>query len=49
MMRLHFDEQLHLLNEEMIRMGSMIERPLKTPASAGDARPGSMPCHHGLR
>ncbi|MHC1786114.1 MAG: phosphate signaling complex protein PhoU [Christensenellales bacterium] len=28
-MRSHFDEQLHLLNEEMIRMGSLIEQMIE--------------------
>ena len=29
-MRIRFDEQLHLLNEEMIRMGSMIEHAIES-------------------
>jgi phosphate transport system protein len=29
-MRIRFDEQLHLLNEEMIRMGSMIEHSIES-------------------
>jgi phosphate transport system protein len=38
MMRLHFDEQLHLLNEEMIRMGSMIERAIENAGQVLETR-----------
>ncbi|MGI6689397.1 MAG: phosphate signaling complex protein PhoU [Christensenellales bacterium] len=37
-MRLHFDEQLHLLNEEMIRMGSMIERAIENAGQVLETR-----------